>query len=262
MRSQMKWRLAVPALVPLPMLFALPVLLGLSVFVALPNAAAAYETSEVANGGSISGWIRFGDEYPQPEFVKVERDLEACGTRYEKEEFVVDPESKGLQHVVVFLEGVAAGKTFPADAAVTIDQKGCRYEPHVQVGFAAGNAAGADLVILNSDEVFHTVHAFSSDEQTVFNLPSMAATELTNNIGDPGFYHIVCDVHPWMSAWVAILDHPYGTVSDETGSFSLENVPPGDCTLRVWHEGLGEMERPVTVAAGKDTAAEFPLGAN
>jgi Carboxypeptidase regulatory-like domain len=45
-----------------------------------------------------------------------------------------------------------------------------------------------------------------------------------------------------MSAWIYVFNHPYYTVTDETGSFRLPPVPPGRYTLSVRHPE-GGMDR-------------------
>jgi hypothetical protein len=70
---------------------------------------------------------------------------------------------------------------------------------------------------------------------------------------------VKCDMHDWMGAWIAVVDHPYNAVTDEAGSFVLENVPPGTYTLEIWHETLGSDTQSVTVAAGQTTDASVEL---
>jgi hypothetical protein len=225
--------------------------------------AAAYDVKTVESPGSIEGWVRFGDQYPKPKTVTADRDVEACGTEHESEKFVVDPETKGLKNVVITLEGVTAGKPFP-EGALTVDQAGCRYDPHVQIAYLTegGAADGVDLTVTNDDDVFHNVHAYGEADETVFNEASLPDTDVKERLEAPGVYHLQCDVHSWMSAWIVVTDTPYATRTDETGTFRIDGVPPGSYTLHIWHEGLGSVDRDVTVEAGQATTVTFPLGKN
>lgn len=240
---------------------------GIVALASCAGVAGAYEPGTVSDGGSVVGWIRFGDQYPPAEYVKADRDVASCGARHLNETFVVDPETKGLANAVAMLVDVPAGKPFPETDGPRLDQNGCRYEPHVQIAYLPDAAAGpegtgTELVVLNSDDVFHNVHAFGEAEETVFNVPSIPAKSIEQALKAPGVYQFQCDIHSWMSAWIVVMSHPYGALTDETGSFRIDDVPPGDYTLRIWHEGLGSVEREITVSAGEATAAEFPLGRN
>jgi hypothetical protein len=63
-----------------------------------------------------------------------------------------------------------------------------------------------------------------------------------------------------MVGWVIVQEHPYYAVTDGNGKFSLGDVPPGEYTLRIWHEILGEKRQPITVKAKDVTLVEVELG--
>src|SRR5204863_397203 len=159
-----------------------------------------------------------------------------------------DKDTLGVGNAVVYLKDVAAGCDWPEamksdDRTGTIDQKGCRYVPHVQ-----GLRAGVQMVILNSDAAEHNIHGFrtpadqNSLKDTKFNFSSEPGSKKDAVdqaiLEDSGFYLVKCDIHPWMSAYVFIASNPYSTVTSakaegdlKCGEFSLKNVPPGDYTL-------------------------------
>jgi uncharacterized protein (DUF2141 family) len=56
-----------------------------------------------------------------------------------------------------------------------------------------------------------------------------------------------CNMHPWMTAHLAVFSHPYFQVTGKDGSFNLTNVPPGTYTLAAWHERYGTREQTVTI---------------
>ena len=66
-----------------------------------------------------------------------------------------------------------------------------------------------------------------------------------------------CDVHPWMSGHIGVTSHPFFSVSDGMGAFSLKGVPAGKYTVTAWHEVFGTKSVEVTVAEGKSIAADF-----
>jgi hypothetical protein len=59
---------------------------------------------------------------------------------------------------------------------------------------------------------------------------------------------VICNVHGWMQAYVGVTTHPYNAVTDQSGSFTLANVPPGDYEVEAWHEQFGTQTGTVTVA--------------
>jgi hypothetical protein len=66
-----------------------------------------------------------------------------------------------------------------------------------------------------------------------------------------------CDVHGWMNAYGAVLDHPFFAVSDGSGKFEIKGLPPGDYTIEAWHEKLGTQEQKITVGAKESKEANF-----
>ena len=139
----------------------------------------------------------------------------------------------------------------------------------MQYGFYRGSVAaptggsskrGVELIVVNSDDVLHNVHGFDERERTAFNVASVPATTIANRIRRPGIYEVRCDVHSWMSAWIVIEEHPYVALSDAQGEFKITEVPPGDYELRIWHEGLGEVLRDVSVRVGEDSFVELVVG--
>ena len=162
------------------------------------------------------------------------------------EESLVVGKGGELANVVVSLKTPPAGGKVPAEPAV-FDQKGCQYVPHV-----LPMMVGQKVLVKNSDPFLHNVHGLP-EENPSFNFGQ-------NNI-DPGkaigpmkaveYFRVKCDVHPWMSAWFAVFNHPYFGVTDETGKFTIKGVPDGEHEVVLWHEKLGESEGKVTVKGGK-----------
>ena len=68
---------------------------------------------------------------------------------------------------------------------------------------------------------------------------------------------IKCDVHPWMSSYVGIVDNPYYAVSDESGAFTIAKLPAGKYTIAAVHPTLGEKTAEITVAPGQTATATF-----
>jgi uncharacterized protein (DUF2141 family) len=80
-------------------------------------------------------------------------------------------------------------------------------------------------------------------------------------IQKPEVVEVRCDVHSWMEGWLVATENPYFAVTDESGSFKLENVPAGTYTVEVWQQKLGKTSQKVTVKAKQDAKVNFELAA-
>ncbi|MBI2377239.1 MAG: hypothetical protein HYV07_24780 [Deltaproteobacteria bacterium] len=211
-----------------------------------PLTAWSYEPIEVRGAGSIQGAVAYRKPVPEPARVEVTKDKAFCGEKGLKDERLLVSGSKGLKNVVVFISKIDRGKALVPTAA-TLDNNGCRYEPHVQAV-----SVGATFRVKNSDPVLHNTHA-RLKKADVFNfaLPNQGV-EAEKPITRTGMIEVSCDAgHTWMKAYVAAFDHPYFAVTDSDGRFTLPDVPPGAYTLAYWHEKLGQKTKKLEVRAGE-----------
>ena len=158
-----------------------------------------------------------------------------------------------MANVFVSLQG-----TFPATPAptapVTIDQRGCVYLPRV-----VGVQVGQTFQVRNSDGLLHNVHSSSVVKENTFNIAQPLAG-MVNQFRlkeEPGMLRLGCDVHSWMTAYVAVVSHPYFAVSDRAGVFQIADVPPGKYTIQAWHERFGMVKQTVQVRAGAVASVDF-----
>ena len=71
---------------------------------------------------------------------------------------------------------------------------------------------------------------------------------------------VACDVHAWMEGWVIVVDNPYVALTDTHGRFEIGDIPPGEYSLSMWHEQLGEVTKPVIVKTGEASNVDFEIG--
>ena len=118
---------------------------------------------------------------------------------------------------------------------VVLDQKGCIYTPRV-----AGARVGQKVTFVNSDPIFHNVRSVTKNNQK-FNMAMPKKNQRESKIFTKPelFLQAKCSVHPWMGAYVAIMDHPFYAVTNDKGEFSIKNLPTGHYTLEIWHEVFG-----------------------
>jgi plastocyanin len=204
--------------------------LVLALLVAAP--ALAYEVVAVADGGTLSGTVKFAGPPPKLEPLAVNKNRDVCGEQKASEALVVGSE-RGVRGSVILLEGVARGKKGEAD--VVLDNHRCVFVHHVTVTMPGERAR-----VKNSDPILHNTHGFLG-KTTVFNLalPNKdQMIEVTKRLTRPGVVRVVCDAHPHMAAWMIVHDSPYYAVSDERGAFKIDGIPPGSYKVTMWHEGF------------------------
>jgi len=140
---------------------------------------------------------------------------------------------------------------------VVIDQAGCLYAPRL-----AGAQVGQAVRFVNGDPLLHNVHGTpaASPGWNVSLGRQGAVREI--RVDRPEVpVSVRCDLHPWMQGWLGVVDHPYFAVTGTDGRFALNDVPPGDYTVAVWHERLGTQETRVSVPSRGTAAARFTLTA-
>ncbi len=150
--------------------------------------------------------------------------------------------------------GPSGGPYAPSPVPVEIDQKGCKYSPHV---FAV--MKGQNVIFTNSDGVLHNVHALPNKNRE-FNLAmpgSMKVAKPRSFKKTEGMFKIKCDKHPWMSSYAAVLDHPFFDVTGKDGSYEIKGLPAGTYVIEAWHEKMGSRSSSVTVAANETQTVDF-----
>jgi plastocyanin len=167
------------------------------------------------------------------------------------EKIVID--GGGLANVFVYVKsGLSGSFSAPADK-VMLNQKGCQYSPHV-----SGIMVGQTLVIKNSDPTLHNVHALPEANDEFNQGQPFQDMELETSFATAEvMVPFKCDVHPWMSSYMGVLDHPFYAVSGADGSFSIDGLPAGDYEVEAWHEELGSQTLSLSVAADGSAEANF-----
>jgi plastocyanin len=220
-----------------------------------PAAEPAVITNPVdpATAGTITGTIAFQGSAPAPQPIKMASDPN-CPQQGGVTETIVVGSNGALKNVFVYVKDGLGNLRFPAPASpVVLDQKGCRYVPHV-----LGVQVGQPMQIVSSDPTLHNVHSMAQANRE-FNtgqpVPGVPHTHTfsTKEVMVP----FKCDVHRWMNAWVGVLDHPFFAVTSDAGTFELKGLPPGTYTIEAWHEKLGTQTQTVTIGAKETKDVPF-----
>jgi plastocyanin len=160
----------------------------------------------------------------------------------------------GLRNVFVYVKDGLGSRTYAVPTTpVTLDQKGCRYIPHV-----FGLQVGQQVSISNNDPALHNVHALPKVNRE-FNFSQSPGVPPAPRVFNAPEVMVLfrCDVHGWMNAFGGVVAHPFFAVTKEDGSFEIKGLPSGTYTIEAWHEQLGTQTQSVVVD-GK-TAAKVSL---
>lgn len=224
-----------------------------------PSAAPAAPI-DPATVGSISGKVMLEGAAPKAEPIQMGADP-ACGkmhTTPQTTEFVVTNADGTLQNVFVYIKEGLGDRKFPAPTEpARIDQQGCIYHPHV-----FGMMAAQPLEITNGDATLHNIHAMPKNNPQ-FNIGQpVKGLKTTKTFNTPEvMVPFKCDVHKWMNAYVGVVSHPFFSVTRETGSFALKDVPPGDYVIEAWHEKFGTQTQKVTLGPKEAKEVQFTFKA-
>ena len=229
--------------------------------------AMAYESVPVKDGATVRGTVTVSGTIPSPQEFELRRypDYEYCskvsdkrGHRLLRE--VTVRSNGGLKDAVVVVEGVERGKPFTFTNA-EVNVKLCQFLPFVTVVSDA-----RQLTVFNRDPVPHDMQGSSHDEtggELAFYRPVLQAEGTTDLVRLSKGRHVFimqCSIHPYMQNWGYTVDHPYFAVTDATGAFSIENLPPGTYRLKVWHPILGTREKELTVTSNQLVSMELSFG--
>lgn len=221
-----------------------------------PNAPPGKKV-DPATAGVIKGVVSF--EGTVPENLPVPMSEPACAKAHSGKAMldkVLVADGK-LANVFVYIKDGLAGYEFPApEGEVVIDQRGCIYKPLV-----VGVRVDQDLTFVNSDPVLHNIHTLPEENDGHnFAMPTQNMRTTKSFAYPEVMVRTKCDVHPWMRAYIGVVDHPYFAVTGADGAFELPGVPPGDYTVEIWHEQYGRQTQKVTVA--EKAAAEVSFTVN
>ena len=212
--------------------------------------------SAKAVGTALTGKVLFEGTAPTPIPIKMDADP-VCLLKHKdgatSEEVVVNPNGT-LKNVFVYVKEGLQGQKFEAPKdPVVFDQNGCHYNPHI-----FGIMVNQPLQILNSDGTLHNVHALPKSSKE-FNLGMpIQGMKLTQKFTAPEIMvKIKCEVHPWMTAWGGVLDHPFYAVTGDDGTFTIKDLPPGEYVLEAWHEKYGTQTATVKVPDTTEVSFKF-----
>ena len=210
-----------------------------------------------AAASSVTGTVTFTGKPPALKPLAMDADP-VCAKKHSgpvPAEMLVLGSGNSMANILVWVsKGLPAGKAWPAPKTpVVLDQRGCLYIPHVM-----GIMVGQPYRILNSDGVLHNIHTLPKINAAFNKGMPPTLKEATTVFEKPEeVFHIKCDVHPWMSAYLAVFVHPFFSATGTDGKFTISGLDPGTYEITAWHEKLGTKTASVTVGATDKKVQDF-----
>jgi plastocyanin len=225
---------------------------GIPPLPAAPAGATGGGGNEIPLNSTVKGKITWEGAAPVAKKIQTTADPGCKNTDLVSEETVVS--DGGLENVILYVSGGdIAGKKFAARReTVELDQLGCHYVPH-----ALTVQIGQELLIKNSDDTAHNVHAWSEANPPFNEAQAHKGDEKRVKFEkEEMHFPIRCDVHNWMNAFVGVFNHPLHTVSKKGGAFELK-MAAGTYEITAIHEKWGEQKKMVEVTDGGSVDLNF-----
>ena len=217
---------------------------------ALAFALASVASAQEKQWTNITGQVVFPANKPIPprKPLNVNANQNVCLAKGPilDESAIVNPKTRGVKNVVVFLRpdstdakaAFKAGEIHPADAKrkaaeVAIDQPCCMFVDRVTCA-----RVGDTIVVKNPAVIPHNFFWDSANNGS--HNQNIAANQVWKMpkplLEERAPIQYKCTVHPWMTGYVRIFDHPYYAVTDDDGKFEIKNAPAGNYRIVFWHE--------------------------
>jgi plastocyanin len=219
------------------------------------TAAAPATPIDPATAGSVSGVVKYAGAVPKPAKIDMSQDP-ACKGDNKVETLVVN--NGDLENAFVYVKDGLGSRTFDVPTTdVTLDQKGCRYHPHV-----LGIMTGQKLKVVNSDDTTHNIHPTPKDNREWNESQPPKAPPIEKSFArEEIMLPVKCNQHPWMKMYINVVKSPFFAVTDKDGKYDLKGLPPGTYTIAVVQEKLGEQTQKVTIGPKEAKTADFDFKA-
>ncbi len=194
-------------------------------------------TANGAETGDLKIRFEYGGDPPKPLPVNVTQDSAFCGKHgLTNERLLVHPENKGIQNVLVYVYTGRGGSKLPAmtlnKETHTLANKDCRFEPRIVIA-----KVGDTLKVTNPDPVGHNANVGLWEKPVNLTIPPGGEEFIPLEVKEPAPAPVACNIHPWMSAHVVVLEHPYAAKSDRSGELTIKGLPAGEeLVFRAFHE--------------------------
>lgn len=250
----------------------------------------AYEEVDVSQGGSITGRIALKGDIPPPRIFSLS--IYPFGSFCKKisdgnghvllKDFIVNDEG-GLWDVVIAVQGVKKGKPFPliqkefvatncmfhpADVAAReqffVDEMGRMHHEHPNVAILENHQP---ISVVNLDPIIHNIQVFQNERgNIILNAPLPVSTRPRGGAlhFDRGkrISQLICGLHEFMQSWGFVVDNPYYAMTAKDGSYTIDDLLPGEYTLSIWHPHYPVYEQKISVVENAILQIDFEFDAS
>lgn len=243
----------------LPWIFLLATGCGGGGSPALEFPAVTPKLPDLSQAGLVKGRVTL--EGKAPKLVEVVMADAWCrashGGKAVKDDILVDEATGGLKDVLIHVTKGLEGYVFDHERKeAVLDQLNCVYVPHV-----LAVQTYQPVRFKSSDDTPHNVNTQKSAKGQGFNesFANSKATKLWQFKKPELSLQSICNIHPWMRAYIHVLEHPYFVVTDKAGNFSLGKLPPGRYTLEAVHPEMKVSSGEVEIPAKGEATLDFIL---
>jgi len=234
-------------------------LLKFSSFVCLVVlAASAASAAELA---TLTGRFVYDGKAPAPVKLNADKDPQVCAAHPLFDESLLVDEKGGIANGIIMLKTknvpVAPSYEATANAKVELDNKNCRFEPHVAVVRTTQT-----LQLKNSDPIGHNskIDPFNNPGINPILAAGGEPIEQKFTLEEALPVKVGCNIHPWMGAWLVVRKDPYAAVSDKTGKFEIKDLPAGtELEFHAWQENPGHLKNATFKGGKTDAKGRFKI---
>ena len=226
--------------------------------------------ASVAFAGNITGTVTYEGDAPERPPLTATKDQHCVdAVQGTKSEALVVSKGKGIKNVVIYAR-VRGGEVKLPEENPVMDQKDCAYYPHV-----LAVPVGVTVDLTSQDPVAHNVHSHAQKNKAKNIQIPKPGKVIPYEITKAEQIKFTCDIHDWMTGYIVAVPSSFYAVtgykdaedkwlssdayekSEDTGKYTLENVPAGRARVIAWHEELGTANKMVEVTADGDVSVNF-----
>ncbi len=231
------------------------------------------KNSTAPTSNMLKGTVKLKGNVPQDKDIVIDRNINTCGNSQKTNKYIVS--NSRIKNVVVWIDNPKKGKALPKKT-VKITIKRCEVKPRVNIGFVGGS-----FLAKNEDPILHTLQLklWLAYQKKVSSRPLADGISIYNfampkqNMQikkpikhfhryrkDTGLIRVTSNAHNWMRGYIFIFDHPYAAITDEKGTFVINDLAPGEYILKAWHEGFGFQKKRIKISSDKGLEVELEFG--